>query len=158
MLYSDRAKEIFSKYGVLDGSELTSRVNILFENYVTQCEIEAEQMCSIGRTMILPAAIEHQRRLAETVAATQGAGVDAGPAKASLEEFVDLTNRFRDRLEALEEGSGKNHDAPTEHAERIKSSVHPVMDELRELGDELERQVADELWPLPTYRELLTIR
>ena len=158
VLYSDRAKEIFSKYGVLDGSELTSRVNILFENYVTQCEIEAEQMCSIGRTMILPAAIEHQRRLAETVAATQGAGVDAGPAKASLEEFVDLTNRFRDRLEALEEVSGKNHDAPTEHAERIKSSVHPVMDELRELGDELERQVADELWPLPTYRELLTIR
>ncbi|MFI4898236.1 MAG: glutamine synthetase III [Phycisphaerales bacterium JB059] len=158
VLSSDRAKEVFSKYGVLDAEELNSRVNIFIENYVTQCEIEAEQMCSIGRTMILPAAHEHQRRLAETVSATQAAGVDAEGARATLEEFAELTGRFRERLSALEEASGEHHDEPLEHARRIKATVHPIMDELREIGDELERQVADDLWPLPTYRELLTIR
>lgn len=158
VLDSDKARALFAKYGVLDERELSSRVNAFVEKYVTQCGIEAGQMVSIARTMILPAAMEHQRRMAETVAATQGAGVDAEPTRAALEEFVELTNRFRDRLEALESENGNNHSEPMDHARRIKASVHPIMEQLREAGDELERQVADDLWPLPTYRELLTIR
>ncbi len=157
-LDTEKARALFEKYGVLDRAELASRVNAFIEKYITQCGIEAGQMASIARTMILPAALEHQRRLAETVAATQGAGVDAEPTRASLEDFVELTNRFRDRLEALEATSDLAHSAPMDHARHIKASVQPIMDELRQAGDELERQISDDLWPLPTYRELLTIR
>jgi len=154
----EQAHELFAKYGVLDVEELTSRANIFVEKYVTQCEIEAGQMISMARTMILPAAEQHQRRLAETVMATQNAGVNAESTRGALESHVELVARFRDRLEALEQAAGAVHNGPMDHARLIKSSVHPIMVELRAAGDELERQVADDLWPLPTYRELLTIR
>ncbi len=158
VLKSDKAVALFEKYAVLSASELESRLNIFCEKYATQCEIEAHSMASIGRTYILPAAMEHQRRLAETVAATQGAGVDAESVRGALEDFADLAARFRERVDALEETCNHGVEDPIAHAKHISAVVRPAMDEVRALGDELERYVADELWPLPNYRELLTIR
>ena len=81
--------DLFRKYGVLNKAEYESRIHIAVEKYVKQLTIEAETMVSMAKGQILPAAIEHQRRLAEAVAATKAAGVDPGrhPAKA-LKEFV----------------------------------------------------------------------
>ncbi|MEZ6244293.1 MAG: glutamine synthetase III [Phycisphaerales bacterium] len=158
VLRSDKAAAMFEKYAVLSRSELESRVNIFCEKFATQCGIESHQMASIGRTMILPAAMEHQRRLAETVAATQGAGVDAEGARAALEDFADLASRFREKIETLEEVSRHEAGDPVEHAKHIAATVRPAMADLRAIGDDLERSIADDLWPMPNYRELLTIR
>ncbi|MCL4221622.1 MAG: glutamine synthetase III [Phycisphaerales bacterium] len=164
VLKSKKAAALFKKYSVLTKPEVDSRVSIFIEKYAKQCLIEAEQMVLIGRTMILPAATEHQSRLAEAVAATEGAGVDCESGRQALEEFVDLTHRFREALAKLEEASRIEADAhaleenPLPVAQHILSRVHPGMHALREVADQLELSMADELWPLPTYREMLAIR
>ena len=67
--------DLFRKYGVLNKAEFDSRLHIGYEKYVKQLTIEAETMITLGRTMILPAALAHQTRVADTVANTESAGV-----------------------------------------------------------------------------------
>ena len=81
--------ELFSKYRVLQEAEVRSRVNAYMEKYEKQLLIESETMILIGRQMILPAAHQHQTRLAEAIHATQAAGVDCDDQKAALQSFVD---------------------------------------------------------------------
>jgi glutamine synthetase len=161
VLRSRESVALFKKYGVLTKPELESRVHILSEKYAKTCLIEAEQMLSIGRTMIVPAAMEHQSRMAEAVAATEGAGVDCDASRLALADFVELTSQLHAILGTLR--SALDHEVdleekPHQAAEYVKKTVHPILEDLREVVDELEQTVADELWPLPTYRELMTIR
>jgi glutamine synthetase len=150
--------DLFKKYGVLNRSEYESRINIQLEKYVKQLAIEAETMVSIARNHILPAALEHQRRVAEAVAATKAAGVEAGDSAAVLREFVALVAEFRKRTGEVERQAA-HHDAdPGKHAAHINRELKPAMERLRETGDALEAQVAAELWPMPNYRDLLFLK
>jgi glutamine synthetase len=150
--------ELFERYRVLSRAEVDSRATIFMEKYVKQLLIEAESMASIARTRILPAALRHQTLLAETLAATEAADVDPGELRDSLASFVDLVNRFRAATRALEQAAARNgHDLFT-HAEQIKAEVRPAMIQVRELADQIETIVAEDLWPLPSYREMLSIR
>jgi len=161
VLRSKKALALFKSYKVLTKSEMESRVHILLEMYVKQCLIEAEEMAVIGKTMILPAATGHQTHLAESVAATEGAGVDCESSRLALEEFVDLVNQFRSALSSLDTALSFDHDLderPLAAAEQVRERILPCMEDLRTVADELEGVVADDLWPLPTYREILTIR
>ena len=88
MLRARKNVDLFRKYGVLTRSEYDSRTHIKIEKYVKQLAIEAETMVSIARGQILPAALEHQQRVAEAVAATKAAGVDARRYTEALREFV----------------------------------------------------------------------
>ncbi len=160
-LQSKKALALFKTYKVLTKSEMESRVHIRLETYVKQCLIEAEEMMVIGKTMILPAATAHQTNLAESVAATEGAGVDCESSRLALEEFVDLVNQFRSALSSLDAALCFDHDLderPLPAAEHVREDILPCMEDLRAVADELEGVVADDLWPLPTYREILTIR
>jgi glutamine synthetase len=159
VLKTRKAIDLFAKYKVLNRDETTSRAHIFIEKYVKQVTIEAETMTGMARTMILPAALQHQTRLAEAVASTQAADVDCEDQRQALEEFVELVGKFRlatVKLEhALEHEGGED---PFAHAKHIKQHVKPAMADLRELGDELESHVADDLWPMPKYRDLLFIK
>ena len=164
-LQTAKARALFKKYKVLSKAELDSRAEIFAEQYVTRMRIEAETMVAIARQMILPAAFEHQRRVAETVFATERAGVDATDAKTHLEEIAELVGQFRSQVALLAGLMGKMaglmgkvpHDAQ-KGSRMIRDEVFPAMETLRKLGDLLEDIVASDLWPMPTYRELLTIR
>lgn len=157
-LLTPKARGIFKKYKVLSKAELDSRAEIFAEQYITRMRIEAETMVAMARQMILPAAFEHQRRVAETVSATERAGVDSTDAKESLEEVADLVGRFKAKTAHLAEAIGRvPHDA-IKGARMIRDEVFPAMEELRALGDALEDSVASDLWPMPTYRDLLAIR
>ncbi len=150
--------DLFRKYGVLNRSEYESRINIQLEKYIKQLAIEAETMVSIARNHILPAALEHQRRVAETVAATKAAGVDAGDSAAVLREFVVLVAEFRKRTGEVERVAA-HHDAdPGKHAAHLNRELKPAMARLRDTGDALEAQVAAALWPMPNYRDLLFLK
>ena len=150
--------DIFRKYGVLTRSEYDSRIHIQLEKYVKQLAIEAETMASMARSQILPAALEHQRRVAETVTATKAAGVDASDAELMLREIVSLASEFRKRTNEVERLAG-HHDAdPGKHAAQINRELKPAMERLRETGDALEARVAADLWPMPNYRELLFLK
>jgi glutamine synthetase len=151
--------ELFTKYKVFTERELQSRYAIYSEKYVKEVTIEANLMVSMAQTMILPAALRYQGQLAEAVNATKAAGVDVAAQLESLRELADLNTKFAAAATALCKASGHHVDGePYAHAKYIKESVIPKMAELRTIGDKLETIVADDLWPLPTYREMLFIK
>jgi glutamine synthetase len=150
--------DLFKKYGVMNKVEVESRLHIGLERYVKQITIEGEMMGHIARTQILPAALRHQRLLADAVAKTQSAGVPAAEQKAALERFVGYANRLRDAIGALEEAMGHEDNDPLAHARQIEKTVLPAMVETRAAADHLETVIAAEFWPMPTYRELLFLK
>jgi glutamine synthetase len=157
-LRARRNVDLFKKYGVLSKTEFDSRVLIGYEKYVKQLTIEAEAMLTIGRTQILPAALQHQARVAAAVSTTEAAGVKCNDTLQALGEFVNLISRFREALGALEKAVGHHDEDPIRHATWIRDKVRPAMDHLRTYADSIEMLVAADLWPLPTYRELLFLK
>jgi glutamine synthetase len=157
-LKTRKAVDLFKKYKVLSKAEVDSRAHIHMEKFVKQVSIEAETMVSMAKTMILPAALAHQKRLADAVGSTQGAGVDAPDARELLEDFVGLVATFRAAFIELEKSLEHHDEDPFKHGAHIKKHVRPAMTELRAAADALESIVAADLWPLPTYREMLFIK
>ena len=80
-----------------------------------------------------------------------------GQARA-LKEFVALANELRDAATGLERVAAHHEDEPLRHAQQIKREVKPAMERVRAAVDALETHVAADLWPLPTYRELLFLK
>ena len=151
--------DLFGKYKVLSERELQSRYFIYSEKYVKEVVIEANTMIVIAKTMILPAAMRHQGEVAASVNATKAAGVDNAPQLEHLREVTGVVGKFQAAAAALETASHHHPEGDAfAHAKYIKESVIPAMVELRTAGDKLETLVADDLWPLPTYREMLFIK
>ena len=151
--------ELFAKYNVFSEKELHSRYVIFCESYVKTLTIEANTMVLMARTMILPAAVRYQGELARAVTATKEAGVDNEAQLNMLKELVGGVGAFRAATEELAQ-TIDHHVAGDvyAHAKAMRDTVLPKMAELRTLGDKLETVVADDLWPLPTYREMLFIK
>ncbi|MBL8763727.1 MAG: glutamine synthetase III [Phycisphaerae bacterium] len=158
LIRSRKSTDLLAKYKILSKVETESRAVIFMEKYVKQVTIEAETMVSMARTLILPAALQHQARIAEAVSATQSAGVVCPLQQAMLSELVDRIRTLMDATDALEHAIEHHDDDPFGHARQIKDAVKPAMAALRKSGDELETVVADDLWPIPTYRDLLFVK
>ncbi len=158
VLKAKKNLDLFRKYGVLGKAEYESRIHIAVEKFVKQLTIEAETMVSMARGWIFPAALEHQRRMAEAVAATKAAGVDAGDTVSALREFVELVDEFRRRIADVERLSAHHESEPLKHAAQMSRELKPAMAKLREAGDTIESLVAADLWPMPSYRDLLFLK
>jgi glutamine synthetase len=151
--------ELFAKYKVFSERELTARYNIFAEKYVKEVTIEAATMVNMAKTMILPAALRYQAEVAAAVNATKSAGVDAGAQSDHLKELTSTLSKFQAATSALDHALHHKHSGePYADAKTVRDTVLPKMVELRTLGDTLETMVADDLWPLPTYREMLFIK
>lgn len=157
-LQQDHVRGMFDRFGVLSPAELESRVEIFAEQYVTQLRIEAEQMVQIARTMILPAAIHHQKNFAEAIGATEGAGVDCSELRGELEQIVELVSRFRESIEELASVPFPGEEDTMAACRFLRDTVVPMMERIRGFGDQLEARVDSSIWPLPSYSELLTLR
>jgi glutamine synthetase len=151
--------ELFGKYKVYSEKELASRFVILAEIYTKTVTIEANLTALIAKTQILPAAIRYQTEVAKSVNAAKTAGVDVS---GQFEELKTLSGLIGD----LQKGIAKldkalHHHAEGDayaHAKNARDHVLTAMAEVRKPADKLESIVADDLWPLPTYREMLFIR
>ncbi len=148
-LTTDRAKALFSGFGVLSERELASRVEISWERYVKIQDIEANCAVDIASTMILPAAV---RYLGQLAGAPASRGVNA-----VCERVAALSDSLVDAIDALKHAQHEAHEAESVHQEAraFATVVIPAQEALRGVVDELEMLVADDLWPLPKYRELL---
>ena len=159
MLASKTSKDVFKKYQVLSNIELNARRLIYLEQYSKRVHIEARSALGLARTHIMPAVLRYQTEMAESIAAMQAADVDCEDTRVALEDYSDLAVRLRSTAAVLDETFGHiDHDDPENAAAHMRDSVVPAMGDLREVVDELEQATADDLWPLPTYRELLFLR
>jgi len=151
--------ELFSKYKVFTERELQSRFTIFCESYVKTITIEANMMVTLGKTMILPAAIRYLGQVAQSVTAMTSAGMGSLAPTELLRVLGETTQAFTHALHELEHAVGHHAEGDAfAHAKYARDSVFAKMVELRTLGDKLETLVADDLWPLPTYREMLFIK
>jgi glutamine synthetase len=149
----------FEKYGVLKERELRARYDVALEQYNKSINIEGQLMVLMGNRYILPAAYRYQAELAQSVSAVKAAGGAAKEPKKALDKLnrvVDETKQAVDSLQHLLEHEG-NGDA-LRHAKFFRDKVVPAMTALRESADALESFVPQDLWPLPTYREMLFIK
>jgi glutamine synthetase len=150
--------ELFGRYKVFTERELASRYTIKCESYVKTVTVEARLTALMGRTMVLPAALRYQAQVAGAVMATQAAGVANGPQQELLRSFTATVGEFQHALDALDATLLHHGGDVTEHARHARDAVVPAMAAVRTLSDRLEGVVADDLWPLPTYREMLFIK
>jgi glutamine synthetase len=148
--------ELFEKYGVFTERELHSRYEVRLEQYALTIAVEAKLALEIGSTIILPAAIRYQTELAQNVAALKAAGVEASTAalEAVSAPIIDLEAGLAKLRAAL-----SNHSAESvfDEAKLAQEELLPAMAAVRAAADALEGIVADDLWPLPTYQEMLFI-
>ena len=140
--------------------ELTSRFNILSENYVKQVTIEARTALMMAKTIILPASLKYQKEVGDSVASRQGGGERQPPRGwETLSSVVSAINALVHGISVLEKAEAHHGDGDAySHAKHVKEHVIPAMGEVRKAADLLETMVSDELWPLPTYREMLFIK
>ena len=148
----------FEKFKVLNERELHARYEVALEAYNKTINIEGQLMVLMADRYILPAAFEYLKQVGQSVAATKAGGVPSKEGKKVLAELVKLTDAFRAQTaklaSALEHGGG----SAEKHAKYMRDKVVPAMAKLREVGDEIEVLTPHEIWPLPTYREMLFVK
>ncbi len=156
-LQAPEVVELFEKYGVLSKRELHSRLETYLEQYCLTVDVEANLTISMARTLIFPAAIRYQNELASTCANLKLVGYEFDTD--TLDSVTALVKVLQDSIGALDHAIREEaSETPIEAARHRCDVVLPAMLGVRGYVDELESLVADDLWPLPTYQEMLFIK
>ena len=156
-IVTDKAVDLFGRFGVFTKTELESRAEIHYENYSKAINIEARTMIDMARKQFLPAIIKYTKTLADTVNAVKEAGADSSVQAETLAEITVLLKEARAALMELEKVTDEAAQLPDgpDKARQYYEVVHPAMDALREPVDKLEMIVDKEAWPMPSYGDLI---
>ncbi|TAL50911.1 MAG: glutamine synthetase type III [Methylovulum sp.] len=150
-------EELFDTLGVLSPVELASRFEIYAEQYILAIEVEAKLVLSMAKTGIYPAAVKYLSDLSCAINSLKSNGIELGN-----ERLVQVAALLASMMETIAKlGTAiSRHDFPTteEHMQFCANTIRPLMDEVRRYADSLEGEIADELWPYPTYQEMLFIK
>ena len=156
-LTTPKAVALFEKFHIFTKTELESREEIIYETYAKTINIEALTMIDMAGKQIVPAAVKYSKSLADTVNAVKTAGVDASVQVELLKEVSGKLTKIQTALEALKKA--EKEAAAIEDAKQqaffYKDTVKEIMAQLRQPADELEMIVDKEMWPFPTYGELM---
>ena len=158
-LVTDKAIALFAKYGVFTKSELEARAEINYETYVKAINIEAKTMVSMANKQIIPAVIGYTTALATSIneLAAVSDELDVSVQSELLKEAVALLREMKTACKALAADIVKAGEVSdiAEQARYFHDVVVPAMDALRAPADALELIVDKEMWPFPTYGDLL---
>ena len=158
-LVSEKNVALFEKYSVLNRRELESRHEVLVEQYVTTINIEAETTEVMARTMMLPAAVRYLGGLAATVERGHAIDLAFSGVRETAEEVGTLIDECRAAItELIKQNRHEIGDDVHGKAAHVKEHVVPAMRLVRRGADRLERVVPHDLWPMPTYRDILFIK
>ena len=150
-------EELFEKTGVLSPTELESRFEVYSEQYLLSVEVEAKLVIDMAKTTIYPAAVKYLSDLSITISSLKELGIEFNPE--SAKKVAGLANGLMEVTNKLETALGKeDFDSMEEHMQYFAQTIRPLMDEVREYADALEGEVADDMWPLPKYQEMLFIK
>ncbi len=156
VLIEDDVLELFGKYSVLSKDEMKSRYEIYLEQYVLKIGVEAKTVAKMANTIIYPAAVRYQTELAESCLKMKDMGVDCDDS--ALIETAGLIKDLKAGIKELESLMAHEEDDPLAEAKACCEKILPTMLKVREAADKLEGVVADDLWTLPNYQEMLFIR
>ena len=151
--------EAFEKFGVFTKAELESRVEIEYETYAKTINIEAKAMIDIAGKQIIPAVIKYTTTLANSLSAVKNACADADVSVQTelLTETSALLSDVKVALSKLEEVTEKGGamEEGRDQAAFYRDEVKAAMEALRAPVDELEMIVDKEMWPMPSYGDLI---
>ena len=159
-LTTDKTIALFEKFNVFTKAELESRAEILYENYSKALNIEARTMIDMAGKQIIPSVIKYTTFLANSINAVKSACGDAADTSAQEGLLVGTSSLLAEAKAALaklqaaaEKGSAM--DAGREQAAYYRDEIKVDMDALRAPVDQLEMMVDKEMWPMPSYGDLI---
>jgi glutamine synthetase len=153
----DYIKDLFSETGVLSNVELASRYAVYSEQYILTIEMEAKLVIDMAKTSIYPAATRYLGDLASAIAVTKDAGIDLSTA--TVEKVASLTSAMMTSVDGLIDALAQHDfDSTDAHMQHCAGTIRGLMDDVRTSADALEVEVADDMWPLPKYQEMLFIK
>ncbi|MCM1043273.1 MAG: glutamine synthetase III [Corallococcus sp.] len=158
-LTAEKNIALFEKHGIFTKREIESRQEILLENYCKTIEIEALTLVEMENREILPSAEKYVRLLAETakskreISETLDNSYEQNKIRQITELIVSASEKTAHLQNAIE--SAQNAVGITLQADLCKNEILPLMEEIRAFTDKLETVCPKELWPMPTYGELL---
>ena len=156
---TDKAIKLFGKHHVFSASELSSRAEIMYENYSKVINIEAKTMISMVNVKYIPAVISFTKRLADSINSVKEAMPDADVSVQTslLKEVSDLLVEANTALKELQRNikEAEKRAAGAEKANYFQKDVILAMEKLRAPIDALEEIVDRDLWPVPSYGEIL---
>lgn len=156
-LQAPEVKELFTSTGVLSPVELASRYEVYAEQYILSIEVEAKLVVEMAKTRIYPAAARHLADISASLSSLKEMGIEMD--RSGLDKVAGLTKDLLASAGKLEALMGKHDfESTEEHMQFCAKTIRPLMDEVRVYVDGLEGEVADDLWSLPTYEEMLFIK
>lgn len=158
-LKNEKNIALFKKYKVLDEEELEARFEILVDQYFKGINIEGETTASMVQTMVIPGIVRYVNELAALLDRGSAHKLAIGGTQKVAMQLTEELDKLIDANAALmaqnEEEGGETE---LEKAEHMRANVIPAMNTVREIVDRLENLVADDYWPMPTYRDMLFIK
>ncbi len=157
-LTTEKAVELFEKFNVFTRAELESRGEILYENYAKALNIEARTMIDMAGKQIIPAVIKYTTSLANSInAVTAACDADVSTQTELLKKvsalLVKVKEAFANLIEVADKASAISEGR--EQAICYRDEVKTAMDALRAPVDQLEMIVDKEMWPMPSYGDLI---
>jgi glutamine synthetase len=157
-LITKEVTSLLDKYKILNERELHARYEVFLENYNKTVNVEANLMVLMANRYIMPAALEYLKQIGQSVSAVRSAGGSTTQGKKLLATYTKLVDRFKTEADKLESVLNHGGGSAEKHAKYMRDKVIPAMGRLRELGDQIEVLTPHEIWPLPTYREMLFVK
>ena len=157
VLTKDKSVKLFERFGIFTKAELESRAEILYETYSKTINIEAKTMLAMSKQQIVPAVLKYQKTLAETVYFTRQIGMDATVSEELLLAVTQLLKETKTAIDTLQEvtDTAKTLADGKDKAVYYRDKVTTAMKSLRIPVDKLEMIVDKEVWPMPTYADLI---
>ena len=154
---TDKSLKLFEKHGVLSHKELHSRYEIYVEHYAKQINIEALIAIDMAKKQLLPAAIEYATFLSDSIGSFKTVSVPSPVQQDLLKKLSSLIASSYKGLEKLEAAAAKAQGIAdtVKKAENYRDKVVTAMQALRTDIDAMEMIVPRDMWPVPTYAELL---
>ncbi len=158
-LISDKSVNLFTRHNVFSKAELFSRCDIMLEAYYKTINIEALTAIDMVSKLILPACYRYQKSLVDLITAKDatGLGITSKSEEKRVKLMAVLTDKLYDSTEKLSKElvNSEKHYGVYEIAKFYRDIILPEMELVRSYADSLEQIVAKEVWPFPTYSDLL---
>ncbi len=154
---SEETVKLFERFNVFTRAELESRAEIQYEAYAKAINIEARTMIDMASKQFVPVFIGYTKTLADTINSVKAAGADTSVQSEILSEVSVLLKETKDALKVLEkvtEEAAEKEEGPVQ-ANFYHSDVVPAMEALRAPVDKLEMIIDKEVWPMPSYGDLI---